>query len=60
MPALDDDRTGAWRHPGFRRLWAAYTVSSIGTEVSGLAIPLTTVLTLDAGPSDPMTVATSG
>ena len=50
MSAIDDDRTGAWRHAGFRRLWSAYTVSAIGTEVSSLAIPLTAVLTLDAGP----------
>jgi len=42
--------SGAWRHPGFRRLWVAYTVSTFGTEVSSLAIPLTAVLTLDAGP----------
>lgn len=50
MSTLDEDRPGAWRHAGFRRLWFAYSVSAIGTEVSALAIPLTAVLTLDAGP----------
>ena len=50
MSATDDVEPGAWRHTGFRRLWGAYTVSTFGTEVSGLAIPLTAVLSLDAGP----------
>jgi len=50
MSGADRVVGGAWRRPGFRRLWAAYTVSMLGTEVSGLAIPLTAVLTLDAGP----------
>jgi MFS family permease len=40
---------GLWRHPDFRRLWLAGTVSMLGTEVSTLAIPLTAVLTLGAG-----------
>ena len=50
MSATDRAISGAWRRPGFRRLWIAYTVSMFGTEVSSLAIPLTAVLTLDAGP----------
>jgi MFS family permease len=50
VSAPDEVPSGAWRRAGFRRLWAAYTVSMFGTEVSGLAIPLTAVLTLDAGP----------
>jgi MFS family permease len=50
VSTTDEVISGAWRHAGFRRLWAAYTVSMFGTEVSSLAIPLTAVLTLDAGP----------
>ena len=50
MSATDPAISGAWRRPGFRRLWFAYTVSMFGSEVSSLAIPLTAVLTLDAGP----------
>jgi MFS family permease len=50
VSATDEVRSGAWRHPSFRRLWFAYTVSTFGTEVSSLAIPLTAVLTLNAGP----------
>jgi MFS family permease len=41
---------GLWRHPDFRRLWLAGAVSMFGSEVSALAIPLTAVLTLGAGP----------
>ena len=50
MSTTDKAVSGAWRHPGFRRLWIAYTVSTFGTEVSSLAIPMTAILTLDAGP----------
>jgi predicted MFS family arabinose efflux permease len=41
---------GLWRDPDFRLLWLAGTVSMLGTEVSGLAIPLTAVLMLGVGP----------
>jgi len=39
-----------WRHPDFRNLWLAGAVSMVGTEVSGLAFPLTATLLLGAGP----------
>ncbi len=35
----------------FNRLWAAQTISLLGSEVSTLAIPLTAVLTLGASPA---------
>jgi hypothetical protein len=38
------------RDPTFARLWVAQVVSSLGTEVSALAIPLIAVVTLDAPP----------
>lgn len=41
---------GVWRHPDFLKLWVAGAASAFGSEVSGLAIPLVAVLTLDAGP----------
>jgi MFS family permease len=41
---------GLWRHPDFRRLWAAQTVSHLGTQVSLLALPLLAALSLDATP----------
>ncbi|HEY3107272.1 MAG TPA: hypothetical protein VGL23_00865 [Chloroflexota bacterium] len=33
---------------GFRQLWAAQTVSMVGSGISGLALPLAAVLLLDA------------
>lgn len=39
-----------WRHADFRKLWAAHTISQVGSQITFLAIPLTAVLTLDAMP----------
>jgi MFS family permease len=41
---------GLWRHPDFLKLWAGQTVSLLGSQVTALALPLTAVLTLEAGP----------
>jgi MFS family permease len=38
-----------WRNPHFTRLFAATAVSELGTEISGLAIPLSAILALHAG-----------
>jgi MFS family permease len=37
-----------WRHPDFVRLWAAQTVSLIGSQVTLLALPLAAILLLEA------------
>jgi MFS family permease len=37
-----------WRNPHFTRLFAATAVSELGTEISGLAIPLSAILALRA------------
>src|SRR5918997_6816722 len=39
-----------WRHGDFVRLWCGSAVSLLGTQVSGVALPLTAVLVLGAGP----------
>jgi MFS family permease len=39
---------GLWRHADFLKLWSAETVSQFGTQISGIALPLAAVLTLDA------------
>lgn len=39
---------GLWRHRDFRSLWAAMTVSLIGTQVSVLAFPLIALIALHA------------
>jgi hypothetical protein len=40
--------TGAWR-ADFRRLWLGAAVSNLGSQVTGLALPLTAAVTLGAG-----------
>src|SRR5438552_15306497 len=42
---------GLWRHPDFLKLWAGQSVSLIGSSVTGLALPLTAVLVLNATPA---------
>jgi MFS family permease len=37
-----------WREPAFARLWAAHTVSAVGSQVSLVALPLVAILTLGA------------
>jgi MFS family permease len=37
-----------WRHRDFMRLWAAETISQIGSQVTLLALPLAAILTLNA------------
>lgn len=40
------------RDPDFRRFWLGETVSLLGTQVTALALPLTAILVLDAGPAE--------
>jgi MFS family permease len=40
-----------WRNADFLKLWAGQTISLIGSEVTGLALPLTAVLILNATPA---------
>jgi MFS family permease len=39
-----------WRHRDFRQLWAAETVSEVGTQVTQLALPVIAVSVLAASP----------
>jgi MFS family permease len=41
-------RTGLWAHPDFLKLWGAQTISTVGTQVTLIALPLTAILVLDA------------
>ncbi len=51
-PVADDAATASlWRHRDFMRLWAAQTVSLFGSQVTSLALPLTSALTLRATPA---------
>jgi len=40
--------TGLWRHPDFLKLWGAQTISTVGTQVTFIALPLTAILVLEA------------
>jgi MFS family permease len=48
MPRLK----GLWRNSQFVSLWAAQTVSHLGSQVTLLALPLTAVLVLGASPAE--------
>ena len=39
---------GLWRSPDFMKLWSAETISQLGSQVSGLALPLVAILVLEA------------
>jgi MFS family permease len=41
---------GLWRHPDFLKLWSAESISQIGSQVTGLALPLVAVIVLDVSP----------
>jgi MFS family permease len=38
---------GLWRHRDFLKLWSAETISQVGSQVTGLALPLVAIITLD-------------
>ena len=40
--------TGLWRNSEFLKLWGAQTVSTVGTQVTFIALPLTAILVLEA------------
>lgn len=46
------DAPSLWRNGAFLRLWAADAVSQVGTAVTGLALPLTAIVWLGAGPAE--------
>lgn len=41
-----------WRDPSFRRFWLGEGISLLGSQVTLLALPLSAVLLLDAGPAE--------
>ncbi len=51
---------GLWRQPDFLKLWAGTTIADVGTQVTVVALPLTAVLVLGAGPMDMGLLAATG
>jgi multisubunit Na+/H+ antiporter MnhG subunit len=43
---------GLWRQPEFLKLWVGASISSLGSQVTILALPLTAVLLFGAGPAE--------
>jgi MFS family permease len=41
---------GLWLSPDFRKLWGSLTITSFGTQITNLALPLTAALLLHASP----------
>ena len=64
MPLVTEStpRTAAslWRHPDFVKLWTGQTVSKFGSHITGVALPLTAVLTLSATPAQMGVLAALG
>lgn len=52
--------TTLWRHPDFVKLWSGQTVSKFGSHITGVALPLTAVLTLSATPAQMGVLAALG
>lgn len=48
--SIAESSTSLWRNPSFIRLWFAQAVSSAGSQVTAIALPLTAVLVLGATP----------
>lgn len=47
-----ESRPSLWRHPEFLKLWSAFSVSRLGSQITILALPLTAVLLLGAGATE--------
>ncbi|MBM3545360.1 MAG: MFS transporter [Alphaproteobacteria bacterium] len=43
---------GLWRHPDFLKLWAAQSLSAMGSRVTRTALPMIAILTIQASPSE--------
>lgn len=52
MPSAQQPPRSLWANRDFLALWLGETVSAFGSQITGLALPLTAVLALDATPAD--------
>jgi MFS family permease len=52
MMRVMPDRLGVLSEPAFRRFWIGQSVSFLGSQVTALALPLTAVILLGAGPDE--------
>lgn len=52
--------TSLWRDGEFLKFWIGQTVSDFGDQITLLALPLTAVITLEAGPVEMGLLAAAG
>ncbi|MFR9673238.1 MFS transporter [Streptomyces sp. TR06-5] len=50
--AAPEQSRSLWRHRGFVLLWSGETISQTGAQISLVAVPLTAIGALDAGPTE--------
>ncbi|MBM3534721.1 MAG: MFS transporter [Alphaproteobacteria bacterium] len=43
---------GLWRHPDFLKLWAAQSLSAMGSRITRTALPMIAILTIQASPTE--------
>ncbi len=43
---------GLWRHPDFLKLWAAQSLSAMGSRITRTALPMIAILTIDGSPTE--------
>lgn len=43
---------GLWRHPDFLKLWAAQSLSAMGSRITRTALPMIAILTIGATPTE--------
>ncbi|GMA62553.1 MFS transporter [Alicyclobacillus fastidiosus] len=48
--AIETSRRSLWRHHDFRSLWFGQSISTVGSRITGEALPLAAVLALHASP----------
>ncbi|MBV9596560.1 MAG: MFS transporter [Chloroflexi bacterium] len=49
-----------WRQPEFLKLWAGTSISTLGSQITVLALPLTAVLLFQAGPAETGVLTAAG
>lgn len=52
-------RESLWRNGDFLKLWGGETLSQVGSQITAVALPLTAIFTLGAGPAEVGLLATA-
>src|SRR2546428_11903597 len=46
------EKQSLWHHPNFLKLWLSETISQFGSQFTGLALPFTAIIFLNAGAAE--------